>query len=191
MSTNENLAHTAASEQVPYGNCPNCHHHLPISEVECPKCKAMFGLDSKWIIKPIETFGPQLETAKHHLNDANGANGTKIQTNDRSVLDPSLGVMANLLKGNYGLSMTYWGAGVGGGIIISGTFLVLAYATKSNPVIQIGLLCMLYWTIFVSISIWQAATKYQGRSTWSLLAKIAVVLGLLKTISATIETFSS
>ena len=42
-----------AYELLPKGTCPCCEVVLPLSSIECPKCKALFGPDSAWSIKPL------------------------------------------------------------------------------------------------------------------------------------------
>jgi hypothetical protein len=37
------------------GICPNCESEIPISSLECPKCKALFRPPSTWQIKPLPT----------------------------------------------------------------------------------------------------------------------------------------
>lgn len=50
------LAHLSeeqrAYERLPKGNCPNCDAVIPLSSLECPKCKASFGPGSAWKVTP-------------------------------------------------------------------------------------------------------------------------------------------
>lgn len=38
---------------TPKGTCPSCDHIIPMASSECPNCRALFGSDSAWRIKPI------------------------------------------------------------------------------------------------------------------------------------------
>jgi hypothetical protein len=39
----------------PWGICPNCDSKIPLDSIECPnsKCKALFGPNSAWQVKPL------------------------------------------------------------------------------------------------------------------------------------------
>lgn len=36
----------------PMGTCPNCSSVIPMSSIDCPRCKASFGEGSTWKIAP-------------------------------------------------------------------------------------------------------------------------------------------
>lgn len=44
-----------AFERLPKGTCPNCSTLQPLSSLECPKCKAIFGPDSAWTLVPVHS----------------------------------------------------------------------------------------------------------------------------------------
>ncbi len=42
-----------AYERLPKGICPSCDAIIPFASAECPKCKALFGPNSAWSVKPL------------------------------------------------------------------------------------------------------------------------------------------
>lgn len=40
-------------ERQPKGTCPSCKAIIPLASEECSKCKALFGPDSSWSVKPL------------------------------------------------------------------------------------------------------------------------------------------
>lgn len=38
----------------PSGLCPSCELEIPLGSLECPRCKALFGPESAWKVKPLE-----------------------------------------------------------------------------------------------------------------------------------------
>jgi len=41
------------ADKRPLGLCPNCEAEIPLDSQECPICKASFGPNSTWSIKPL------------------------------------------------------------------------------------------------------------------------------------------
>ena len=37
----------------PLGICPNCDSQIALDSSECPRCKAQFGANSAWKVKPL------------------------------------------------------------------------------------------------------------------------------------------
>ena len=85
--------------------------------------------------------------------------------------------LTDLKDGDYGLAKTYWLFGVIGNILIS--FLIIPILSISKVLLIIGLIVIVIYTIIVLIGIWNSASNYRGSNFWSLLAKIAVVLGVI------------
>lgn len=40
-------------DSEPRGLCPNCETEIALNSLECPKCKAQFGPNSAWNVKPL------------------------------------------------------------------------------------------------------------------------------------------
>jgi hypothetical protein len=63
--------------------------------------------------------------------------------------------------------------------------LVEVYPPRFFPV-EIALLVyslpVLGYSVFVAVTIWRAATKYQGPILWARLAKLSVFMGVLRTV---------
>ena len=83
-------------------------------------------------------------------------------------------------NGDLSLPMSYWGVGVGIGIIFG--FLVGAFT------IAVGMSEDAMWGFFIPfqiytvVGIWRSADKYRGTKFWSILAKIAVVFGIVSNL---------
>ena len=84
--------------------------------------------------------------------------------------------------GELSLPMSYWGVGLGIGILyggIAGIFTVIA-----------GLSDDALWgfiipfQIYTVVGIWRSSNNYKGPKFWSVLAKIAVVIGILSNLSS-------
>ena len=84
--------------------------------------------------------------------------------------------------GELSLPMSYWGVGLGIGILyggIAGIFIVLA-----------GLSDDALWgfiipfQIYAVVGIWRSSNNYKGPKFWSVLTKIAVVIGILSNLSS-------
>ena len=84
--------------------------------------------------------------------------------------------------GELSLPMSYWGVGLGIGILyggIAGIFTVIA-----------GLSDDALWgfiipfQIYAVVGIWRSSNNYKGPKFWSVLTKIAVVIGILSNLSS-------
>ena len=42
-----------AYERLLKGTCPSCAAIIPVASADCPKCKALFGPNSAWSVKPV------------------------------------------------------------------------------------------------------------------------------------------
>jgi len=87
---------------------------------------------------------------------------------------------SKLSGGDFGLAKTYWLYGVVVGII--GTIVVTAMSKAGNfaLLLYFGLVA---YQVVVAIGIWNASNKYTGSKIWAVLAKIAVVLGIIQLAS--------
>ena len=83
-------------------------------------------------------------------------------------------------NGDLSLPMSYWGVCVGIGIIFG--FLVGAFT------IAVGMSEDAMWGFFIPfqiytvVGIWRSADKYRGTKFWAILAKIAVVFGIVSNL---------
>tara|TARA_X000000950_G_scaffold48872_1_gene57005 strand:- start:3824 stop:4162 length:339 start_codon:yes stop_codon:yes gene_type:complete len=85
-------------------------------------------------------------------------------------------------NGKLSLPMSYWGVGVGIGILFG--FIIVAF------VIAAGLSDDAMWgfiipfQIYTVVGIWRSANKYKGSKFWAILAKIAVVFGVFSNLAS-------
>ncbi len=80
-------------------------------------------------------------------------------------------------NGQLSLPMSYWGVGVGLGIVygtIIGIFIGLMGMSEEA---MWGFL--IPFQIYTVVGIWRSSNNYRGPKFWAVLAKIAIVIGVL------------
>ena len=83
-------------------------------------------------------------------------------------------------NGDLSLPMSYWGVGLGIGLVFGfliGIFVVIA--GMSEDAIW-GFL--IPFQIYTVVGIWSSANKYKGAKFWAILAKVAVVFGIVSNL---------
>ena len=151
---------------------------------------------------------PALESsATDEIEDDSGANtlGPALETTESESppLDEDeekFPFFLRLARGDFGLARTYWLFGVLAGCVVS---LVAQTVDRTLDaynavvaVVAIGLVHVPY-QIVVAIGVWRAAGAYRGPRLWGVLAKTAVVVGvvlatgLLLTLLATLTNIDS
>ncbi len=76
--------------------------------------------------------------------------------------------------------MSYWGMGVGINIVIGLLIgLFVGAAGMSEDAIWGYIIPFQIYTV---VGIWRSANKYKGAKYWAILAKVAVVLGILSNL---------
>ena len=85
------------------------------------------------------------------------------------------GFFSKLTGGEFGLAKTYWLYGVLVGVVanVSTSFITSIYGLVVTMVVYTA------YEIPVLIGIWRASDKYQGSNSWVVLAKIAVIIGVI------------
>ena len=86
--------------------------------------------------------------------------------------------------------MTYWVYGVLGGIVWAVGIASINPSPEGNLVILIWLFFTCYY-IVTYVGIWNAANKFDGNKTWSILAKFAVIVVALTIVIQLIKWFSA
>lgn len=89
------------------------------------------------------------------------------------------GFFSKLTQGDYGLPKTYWLFGVLGNLLFI-VPIALAAAAESMPILVLSLIASVVYSLVVAVGIWRASDKYLGPKVWAVLAKIAVILGILR-----------
>jgi hypothetical protein len=90
-----------------------------------------------------------------------------------------------LWRGEERLWVTYWFFGALGNI----AFIVLSvflgefgfYDAFENAGLNVWLVSVAYG-IFMFVAIWKSAGNYEGKRIWSILARVAVVIAVLRTL---------
>ena len=80
-------------------------------------------------------------------------------------------------NGDVSLVKSYWLIGVllTIGVVLVATFLVIAVGWPYEAMFGI----YIPWVIYITVGIWRSADKYKGPKFWAILAKIAMVIGVL------------
>jgi hypothetical protein len=81
-----------------------------------------------------------------------------------------------LWRGDYGLPMTYWVYGWVASFIWS---LPLTFVTPGSLPAIITVISFVIWMVVWSVGLWNSASKFEGSTIWSFLAKAHVVLPLV------------
>jgi len=97
------------------------------------------------------------------------------------------GFFENLSSGNYGLAKTYWIYGVIVGFILGVPFRFIT----SIAAIYVYFALVTGYQMAVFPGIWHSADEYKGPKIWSVLAKLAVVIGMLILIVSWVLLISS
>ena len=85
-------------------------------------------------------------------------------------------------NGQLSLPMSYWGVGVGLGIafgLIIGIFIGMMGMSEDT---MWGFL--IPFQIYTVVGIWRSADKHKGSKFWAVIAKIAVVLGIVTNLAS-------
>ena len=84
--------------------------------------------------------------------------------------------------GELSLPHSYWLVGVvysfGVGIILAILMIGFNLPERAANVLALP------WLVFVTIGIWKSATNYKGAKGWAILAKIAVVIGVINSVGS-------
>ena len=83
-------------------------------------------------------------------------------------------------NGDLSLPMSYWGVGVGLGLVFGLFIGVFTGATGMSEDAMWGFL--IPFQIYTVVGIWRSADKYKGAKFWAILAKVAVVFGIVSNL---------
>ena len=84
--------------------------------------------------------------------------------------------------GELSLPMSYWGVGFGIGILYGGLAGIFTVLVGLSDDALWGFI--IPFQIYAVIGIWRSSNRYKGPKFWAVLAKIAVVVGILSNLSS-------
>lgn len=96
-----------------------------------------------------------------------------------------MSLIKDLWRGDVSLVIAYWVFGVAVSVVLNALLLVSMNMVE-NP--SGSLLFLLLWVtatvygVFIAVTIWRSAGKYQGPMIWVVLARVMVVLSILRTL---------
>ena len=85
-------------------------------------------------------------------------------------------------NGQLSLPMSYWGVGVGIGTIYTILVLIIILGLGMSEDAMWGF--VIPFQIYTVVGIWRSSDKYKGPKFWAILAKIAVVLGIISNFAS-------
>ena len=90
----------------------------------------------------------------------------------------NLNPFVKLIRGEYGLAMTFWGA-----FFITGTLMNFALKMVSSEgwVVILNIFIALYLLV-ASSAVWNAAKRYTGNEHWTFLARTFAVMGIVSSL---------
>ena len=97
------------------------------------------------------------------------------------------GFIKKLRDGDFGLAKTYWLFGVLAGIVAN----IIGGLIESLLILLIFTALQIVYMIFFYQGVWNAANKYEGKVIWAILAKIAVVIGVITIIVSFVRLISA
>ena len=83
-------------------------------------------------------------------------------------------------NGDLSLPMSYWGVGIGISLVFGLLIGVFTGATGMSEDAMWGFL--IPFQIYTVVGIWRSADKYKGTKFWAILAKVAVVFGIVSNL---------
>ena len=85
-------------------------------------------------------------------------------------------------NGDLSLAMSYWGVGVGLGVAIGFSIGILMGVLNMGEDAMWGF--VIPFQIYTVVGIWRSADKHKGSKFWAVIAKIAVVLGIVTNLAS-------
>ena len=85
-------------------------------------------------------------------------------------------------NGELSLPMSYWGVGFGIGILYGGLAGIFTVIVGLSDDALWGFI--IPFQIYTVVGIWRSSDKYKGPKFWAILAKIAVVIGIISNFAS-------
>ena len=86
--------------------------------------------------------------------------------------------------GELSLPMSYWGVGLGIGIVFGFSVGILIGILGMSEDAMWGF--FIPFQIYTVVGTWRSADKYKGKKIWPILAKISLVLGVISNLASMI-----
>ncbi len=108
-----------------------------------------------------------------------------------------MALMKDLWHGDIPLVRTYWLFGVLPTIFFN---MVFSYIQGQNAIVAsrlaavcfLGMVLIYYiYSGFIYVAIWRSANKYKGMARYAILAKVAVIFGVMALLKAALEIFGA
>ena len=80
-------------------------------------------------------------------------------------------------NGKLSLPMSYWGVGVGVGIVYGFIVGIFTASIGMNDDAMWGFI--IPFQIYTVVGIWRSSDRYKGPKFWAILAKIMVIIGII------------
>tara|TARA_B100001741_G_C16488332_1_gene568391 strand:- start:234 stop:554 length:321 start_codon:yes stop_codon:yes gene_type:complete len=90
-------------------------------------------------------------------------------------------------NGQLSLPMSYWGVGVGIGILFSILVVIIIVMLGMHDDAMWGFI--IPFQIYTVVGIWRSADRYKGPKFWAILAKIAVIIGILSNLMSLLSGY--
>ena len=90
-------------------------------------------------------------------------------------------------NGQLSLPMSYWGVGVGIGILFSILVVIIIVMLGMHDDAMWGFI--IQFQIYTVVGIWRSADRYKGPKFWAILAKIAVIIGILSNLMSLLSGY--
>lgn len=154
--------------------CSKCGHAVRPNTNSCDFCT------NSWTPEDVQSASQEYE--QHTGKAPSVQDDTAEISGAGAMLDPNLGFISNLVQGNYGLPTTYWLYGFVVGWVITIASFLIVLSTKSTGAAQLLIAVAIAYQIFISVAVFNAASKYKGSGLWKNLARVAIVLSALNTL---------
>ncbi len=83
-------------------------------------------------------------------------------------------------NGELSLPLSYWGVGIGIGFLFG--FIILAFVIAVDLSEDALWGFIIPFQIYTVVGIWRSANKYRGPKYWSILAKLAIIVGVISNL---------
>ena len=84
-------------------------------------------------------------------------------------------------NGDLSLPMSYWLVGVVFSFVVGFVIGIIVISSGLHEDAMFGFL--IPWYVYTAVGIWRSSDKYKGPKFWAILAKIAIIFGVLSALS--------